>query len=105
MEDCFGEFCFFGVHKADHYCERLDGGQALISGSGGVFAFSFKVVQEGQDEIDGQMIEFDRVDFDGKVSSSEGHKEGEGLPVGFEGVLPGAFYAGQIVMEELEDTA
>ena len=51
------------------------------------------------------MIELDRVDFDGKVLGCEWHKEGEGLPVGFEGVLPTAFYAGQIVMEELEDTA
>jgi len=105
VQDCFGEFCFFGVHKSDHDCEGLEGGQALIPGSGGVFAFSFKVVQEGQDEIDGQMIEFDRVDFDGKVLGCEWHKEGEGLPVGFEGVLARAFYSGQIVMEELEDTA
>jgi hypothetical protein len=105
VEDCFGEFCFFGVHKADHYCEGLEGGQALISGSGGVFAFSFKVIQEGQDEIDGQMIELDRVDFDGKVLGGKGQKEREGIPVGLGGVLPTAFYAGQIVMEELEDTA
>ena len=53
VQDCFGEFCFFGVHKADHFCERLDGGQALIPGSGGIFALPFKVIQEGQDEIDG----------------------------------------------------
>ena len=26
VKDSFGEFSFFGIHKADHYCQGFQGG-------------------------------------------------------------------------------
>ena len=51
------------------------------------------------------MTDLDRVDFYREVLGGKGKKEGEGIPVGFEGIFPTALYAGKILMEELIDTA
>ena len=103
VEDHLCRLSLIGVHKADHLGKGFQGGESMVAGPGEVFSLSLEIVEKGQDETRGEMFDSERSDFDAVVLCSEGQKELEGIPVGFDGMGADPFDVGKILAEELMD--
>lgn len=53
VEDCVGQVAMMGIHKADHFGKGFEGSEAVISGSGQVFALLLQIIEEGEYELRG----------------------------------------------------
>jgi len=93
------------VQEADHFGQRFQGCQALVSGFGPVFSLSLEVLEKGEDQIYREVFDPEGVDFDGMILCGKGQKEAEGIPIGFDGIWAYPFDPGQILIEELMNTS
>jgi hypothetical protein len=75
----------------------------VVAGSGLIVTIRLKVIEKSQDQIEREVIDFERVDFYVKIVCSKGKKKGKGIPIGFDGMLTAAFYVGQVLIEEFND--
>jgi hypothetical protein len=103
VEDHLCRLSLIGVHKADHLSKGFQGGESMIAGPGEVFSLSLEIVEKGQDEPGGDVFQPEGSDLDPVVLCSEGQKELEGIPVGFDGMGADPFDVGKILAEELMD--
>jgi hypothetical protein len=62
------------IHKANHFSQGFNGGQAMIAGFGRIFPFRFEVVQKEKNDIRGKMIDRQRTDFDTVSGRKKGVK-------------------------------
>jgi hypothetical protein len=44
------------IEEADHFGEGLEGGESLIASSGQIAALGLEVIQEGEDELGGDLL-------------------------------------------------
>jgi len=54
----------------------------MIPGPGEVFALTFEIVKEGEDELGGDMLQPEGSDLDAVILCGIGQEELEGIPVG-----------------------
>ena len=102
-EDDLGQVSLLGVEEAEHLGEGLDDGQTLVAGSGQVASLGLKLIQEGQDEPGGDLLQSQGSDLDPVVLGRKGEEELEGIPVGFERMDAHPFDLGKVLIEELMD--
>jgi hypothetical protein len=91
------------IEEADHFGEGLEGGESLIASSGQIAALGLEIIQEGEDEIGGDLLQSEGFDFDPIVVCGKDQKELEGIPVGFEGMVTDSLDVREVVVEELVD--
>ena len=103
MQYPIGQFSIFGTLEAHHFRKGFKGCKTLIAGFGEIFALPFEPTEESQDEFRGDMLYPERADFSALIRSSEGQKEPEGIPIGFDGMGTNPLDMGKVVIEELMD--
>jgi hypothetical protein len=75
----------------------------LMAGSGRVFPFRFEVIQKGEDDLRGKVMERDRTNLDAKAVGDKRKKQFEGIPVGLDAVRAHPFDVRQIGVKKLMD--
>ena len=103
MQYPIGRFSAFGTLEAHHFRKGFEGCKTLIAGFGEIFAFPLKLTEESQDEFRGDMLYPKGSDFNAVIRGSEGQKEPEGIPIGFDGMGTDPLDMGKVVIEELMD--
>ncbi len=91
------------IEEADHFGEGLEGGQSLIASSGQIAALGLEVIQEGEDELGGDLLQPEGFDFNPVIVCSKEEKKLEGISVGFEGMVTDPLDVREVVIEELVD--
>jgi hypothetical protein len=89
------------IEEADHFGEGLEGGQSLIASSGQIAALGLKIIQEGEDELGGDLLQSEGFDFDPVIVCSKEEKKLEGIPVSFEGMIADSLDVREVAIEEL----
>jgi hypothetical protein len=102
-ENGLSHFSMLRIEEADHFGEGLEGGESLIASSGQIAALGLEIIQEGEDEIGGDLLQSEGFDFDPIVVCGKDQKELEGIPVGFEGMVTDSLDVREVVVEELVD--
>ena len=64
IEEGVCQFMVIRIHKADHFGKGPDGCKAVIAGYWQVFSVPLKRIEEGQDELRGDMLQSERADLD-----------------------------------------
>ena len=98
-----GQFPVLWALESQHFGKGFEGSQALIASCGKIVALPFKAIEECQDELGGEMLYLERSDGNAVIGGREGHKELEGIPIGFDGMGADPFYMGKVLIEELMD--
>jgi len=91
------------IEEADHFGEGLEGSQSLITSSGQVVALGLEIIQEGENELGGDLLQPEGFDFDPIIICSKEEKELEGITVGFEGMVTHTLDVRKVVIEKLMD--
>lgn len=91
------------IEEADHFGEGLEGGESLIASSGQVVAPRLEVIQEGENELGGDLLQSKGFDFDAVVICGKDQEEFEGIPIGFEGMVTHTLDVRKVVIEKLMD--
>jgi hypothetical protein len=76
----------------------------VVSRDGPVVAIGFKVIEKGQNQVSRKMLNLQRFDFDAKTIGSEGQKQAEGIPIGFDGLITTALDANKVLIKKLIHT-
>jgi hypothetical protein len=100
-ENALSELTMVRIEEADHFGEGLEGGQSLIAGSGQVVTMGLEIIEEGEEELGGDLLQTEGFDFDAVVICGKEEKELEGIPIGFEGMLTHPFDMRKVAIEEL----
>ena len=100
-KDLLGQLSVLRMHEADHLGQRFDGHQAQVAGAGGVFAILFQVIEEGDDQLHGEVFDAQRGNLDVVVVGGKGQQQPVGVAIGIDGCLPAALDVGQVLDKEL----
>jgi len=73
----------------------------VVAGCGSIIAIGFEVIKKSQDQFCGKVLDSQRFDFDAEMICGEGQKQGEGIPIGFDGFSAAALYARKVLTEKL----
>jgi hypothetical protein len=79
--------------------ESADGGQTAIACARRIASSRFEIVEEGEDPVDGDVIEAKVRDRATSVCGEEEEEEAEGVPVRAHGVRTRAANAAQMVVD------
>jgi hypothetical protein len=102
-ENGLGQCSVVRIEEADHFGEGLEGGESLIASSGQVVAPRLEVIQEGENELGGDLLQSKGFDFDAVVICGKEEKELEGIPIGFESMVADSLDMREVAIEELVD--
>jgi len=89
------------MHAADHFGQRFAGHQAQVAGTGGVFPILLQIIEQGDDQLDGEVFDAQGANLDVVVIGGKGQQQPVGIAIGMEGLFAAAFDAGQILDKEL----
>ena len=103
VQDGLRQLPLIGVHEADHLGKGLQSGKPMVPGPGQVLALTLKIVEEGEDELGGEVLQPEGVDLDAVMLCSKRQEELEGVPVGADGVGAHPLDVGKILIEVLVD--
>jgi hypothetical protein len=87
--------------KADHLGKGFQGRKTVIPGPGDIVALLFKVIEEGEDELRGEMLHSQGFHIDAVMLRGKGKKKLKHVPVGLDGIGTDPLEAGKVVTEEL----
>jgi len=102
-ENGLSEVTLVRIEETDHFGEGLEGGQSLIAGSGQVMTMALEIIEEGEEELGGDLLQPERFDFDPVILCGKEEKELEGIAVSFEGMLTHPLDVREVAIEELVD--
>jgi len=91
------------IEEADHFGEGLEGGESLIASSGQIATLGLEIIQEGEDELGGDLLQPEGFDFDAVVICGKEEEELEGIPVGFKGMVADSLDVREVAIKELMD--
>ena len=91
MDDGVCYVSFIRVHEAHHFSKRVYDCRSVVAGFCIIVAIRLKVIEKGEDQIRGQMLDSKRVDFYVIIVCGEGKKERKGISIGFNGLYTAAF--------------
>jgi len=91
------------IEEADHCGEGFEGGEALIARSGPVAALGLEVIEEGEDELRGDLLQAQGFYFDAIIAGGKDQEEFEGVPVRLEGMVAHPLDVRQVMVEKLMD--
>jgi hypothetical protein len=91
------------IEEAEHFGEGFECSESLIAGSGQIVTLGLEIIEEGEEDLWGDLLQSEGFDFDGVIVCGKDQKELEGIAVSFEGVLTDSFNVGQVVVKELMD--
>jgi hypothetical protein len=97
----FCQLTLVRIEEADHFGEGLEGGQSLIASSGQVVTLGLEIIQEGEDELGGDLLQSEGFDFDPIVVCGKYQKQFKGVPISFEGMVADSLDVRKVVVEEL----
>ena len=100
-KDLLGQLSVLRIHQAHHLGQGFDGHQAQIAGAGGVFTILFQVIEEGDDQLDGEVFDAQRGNLNVIVVGGKGQQQPVGIAIGMDGCLPAALDVRQVFDKEL----
>jgi hypothetical protein len=103
-ENALSEVTLLRIEETDHFGEGLEGSESLIAGSGQIVTLGLEIIEEGEEELGGDLLQPEGFDFDAVVVRGEDQKELEGIPVSFEGMIADSLDVRKVAIEELMDS-
>ena len=103
IEDSICRLSLMRIHQADHFSERFECSEAIISSSRKVSPVPLQILEESEDEIGAEVFKAKGFDLDLVVFCSEGEEEFKGMTIAADGVRAHSLDMWEVVEEELMD--
>jgi hypothetical protein len=103
IEDGICQFPLIRIHEADHFGERFEGSEAIISCSWEVSPFPLQIVEKSENEFGTEVFKAKGFDLNLVIFCSEGEEDFKSMTIAIDGIVAHSLDMREVVEEELMD--